>query len=52
MDQLGGLPLDAVYVETAEENDVARHLYETEGFQPLLKTVLYRRTTTDNGNEE
>ena len=51
MDQLGGLPLDAAYVETTEENDVARHLYETEGFQPLLRTVLYRMTLKENGTD-
>ncbi len=43
LDRLGNAAVDAIYVETTEENSVARRLYEGAGFQPLFRTVLYKR---------
>lgn len=42
LDRLGTLSLDAVYVETTEENSVARHLYEAAGFQLLHRSLIFK----------
>ena len=42
IDRLEVLPLDAVYIGTTEENSVARHLYESAGFEPFHRTLLYK----------
>ncbi|MFQ5919074.1 MAG: GNAT family N-acetyltransferase [Thermoplasmata archaeon] len=43
LERLSEESLEAVYVDTTDDNDVARRLYEGAGFDPFLRTIHYRR---------
>ncbi len=34
--------VEAIYIDTTEGNDVARHLYEAAGFRPIFGTIHYK----------
>ncbi len=34
--------VEAIYIDTTEGNDVARHLYEAAGFLPIFGTIHYK----------
>lgn len=42
LSRLQGLPVDAIYIETTEGNSVARHLYESVGFELVHRAIIYR----------
>ncbi len=43
LEQLSAESVEVVYIDTTDDNDVARRLYEGAGFNPFLRTTHYRR---------
>ncbi len=44
--QIAATDVDAIYVETTEENATARHLYESAGFRPMSRILRCRTRET------
>ena len=42
LEQLKKKPIDAIYTATTEDNIVAKHLYDSNGFRPFSRTVHYK----------
>ncbi len=42
LNRLTASGVEAIYIETTEDNDVARRLYEGAGFRPVFGTVHYK----------
>ncbi len=43
LERLSEESVEVVYIDTTEDNVVARRLYEEGGFDPFLRTIHYRR---------
>lgn len=44
LDRLTKEAVEGVYIDTTDNNDIARRLYEGAGFDPFLRTIHYRRS--------
>ena len=42
--------IEVVYIDTREDNEVARRLYESAGFRPFSRTVHYKAVVEEAGN--
>lgn len=42
LNRLRASGVDAIYIDTTEDNDVAQRLYEGAGFRPIFGTVHYK----------
>ena len=42
--------IEIVYIDTSEDNEVARRLYESAGFRPFSRTVLYKAAADEARN--
>ncbi len=43
LERLNEESAEVVYIDTTDDNDAARRLYEGAGFSPFLRTIHYRR---------
>lgn len=43
LERLSEESVEVVYIDTTDDNDIARRLYEGAGFDPFLRTIHYRR---------